>query len=404
MAKARILLVADGRSPITRNWIKMMQSGEYAICLASTYPYQPIEGLEQQRTIPVAFSSLSGSQVDTGQKQASSIRKQVIGMFRPTLMRMRTALAPRLLRAPMARMHAFIADCKPDIVHALRVPFEGMLCSTVPVNVRVAVSIWGNDLTFHAKTSALMGVLTRRTLARADALLADAARDIDLAKDWGLRDYIPTAVVPGSGGLDIALLDESRKQADEVMRRLGIPHNQPLVINPRGFRPGSVHQDVFFQSIPLVLKKNPEVLFLCPGMQGQPAAERRVHSLGISHAVHLLPFLPQNDLWALYAASAIYISLSSHDGTPNSFLEAIACGAYPVVGDIASLREWITPGQNGALLDPRDPKSAAKEMCAVLGNQNLRSYAAKKNRLLIKQRALREVVRKKVDALYSSLV
>jgi glycosyltransferase involved in cell wall biosynthesis len=404
VTKPRVLLVADGRSPITRNWIKMMQSGGYPIYLVSTFPYQPIEGLVQQMTIPVGFSSLSGSQVNTGQKQRFSVRKQVIGMFRPALMRLRSVLAPRLLRAPMEKLHTFIVDTKPDIVHALRIPFEGMLCSSVPEGIPFAVSIWGNDLTFHAKTSVLMGNLTRRTLTRADALLADAVRDIELAKEWGLRDHVATSVVPGSGGLDIASIDSSRKYADDVLKQFNIPHDQPLVINPRGFRPGSVHQDIFFQSIPFVLEKMSEVLFLCPGMQDQPAAEKWVQSLGVSSAVHLLPFLPQEDLWALYAASSIYISLSSHDGTPNSFLEAIASGAYPIVGDIASLREWITPGQNGSLLNPRDAQSAAREICGVLGNENLRRYAAKKNRSLVEQRALREVVRRKVDKLYTSLI
>jgi glycosyltransferase involved in cell wall biosynthesis len=404
VTKPSVVLVADGRSPITRNWIKMMQSGGYPIYLVSTFPYQPIEGLEQQMTIPVGFSSLSGSQVNTGQKHGTSVRKQVIGMFRPALLRLRSALAPRMLRAPMEKLHAFIAENKPDIVHALRIPFEGMLCSSVPEGIPLAVSIWGNDLTLHARASGLMGDLTRRTLSRADALLADAARDIDLARKWGLRDHLVTAVVPGSGGLDIVSIDRSRINTDSVLKQYGIPPAQPLVINPRGFRPGSVHQDVFFQSIPLVLEKMADVLFLCPGMQGQPEAEKWVQSLGISSAVHLLPFLSQEDLWALYAASSIYISLSSHDGTPNSFLEAIACGAYPIVGDIASLREWITPGQNGSLLNPRDATSAAREMCGVLGNENLRRYAAKNNRVLVEQRALREVVGKIVDKLYSSLV
>jgi glycosyltransferase involved in cell wall biosynthesis len=35
----------------------------------------------------------------------------------------------------------------------------------------------------------------------------------------------------------------------------------------------------------------------------------------------------------------------------------MACGCYPVVGDIESLREWITPGVNGSLIDPGDVKA-----------------------------------------------
>jgi len=404
MDKARILLVADGRSPITRNWIEMLHSGGYQIYLASTYPYQAIDGLEKQTTIPVGFSALAGGQVSSSQRASPSLRRRVIAALRPLLMQARAILTPYLLRGPMQKLNAFIDECRPDIIHALRIPFEGMLCSHLPKSIPLAVSIWGNDLTLHARSSSRMGALTRCTLERMDALLADASRDIDLAREWGLRKDIPTEVVPGSGGLDIKAIDASRKYTDSIIAQYNIPDDRPLVINPRGFRPGSVHQDVFFNSIPLVLEKAPDAYFLCPGMRGQPAAEKWVRSLGISASVKLLPFLPQETLWALYAASSIYISLSSHDGTPNSFLEAIASGAYPIVGDIAPLREWITAGQTGSLIDPRDPKVSAQEILGVLGNENLRGYAAKKNRALITQHALREVVIKKVDRLYIGLV
>jgi len=404
MDNPHIVLVADGRSPITRNWIKMLRSGGYAISLVSTYPYQPISGLEKQKTIPVGFSSLAGGQVNTKHHQERpGVRKQVMGSLRPFLMRVRAELTPRLMGASKEKLHEFVRSCQPDIVHALRIPFEGLLCEGLPEEFPLVVSVWGNDLTLHAKSSHYLGRMTRRAVTRADALLADAARDIALANDWGLRDHTPTAVVPGSGGLDISAIDACRPKADEVMKTYGIPYDRPLIINPRGFRPGSVHQDVFFNSIPLVLDSMPNVYFLCPGMQGQPAAQKWVQRLDISHAVQLLPFLRQSDLWALYTNASIYISLSSHDGTPNSFLESITCGIYPIVGDIASLREWVIPGKNGSLVDPRDPVGAAREICGVLGNENLRTYAAKKNRLLIEQRAQRELVLQKVDALYKSL-
>ena len=33
-----ILLVADGRSPITRNWLRMLSGLDHTISLVSTYP------------------------------------------------------------------------------------------------------------------------------------------------------------------------------------------------------------------------------------------------------------------------------------------------------------------------------------------------------------------------------
>ncbi len=404
MTNIHVLLVADGRSPIARNWIEMLKGAGFSVSLFSTYPYQLIAGLEDQIAIPVGFSSYAGAQAGGRKQGAKLLRKTITGVFRPLLMRLRAQLTPRLLQRPREKLIEFIDVVRPDIVHALRIPFEGMLCAKLPADIALAVSIWGNDLTLHAESSQQMRELTQRTLGRADALLADAARDINLAKKWDLRDSVPTLVVPGSGGLDLAKITRSQSKADQVVRELDIPRDRPLVINPRGFRPGSVHQDVFFQSIPLVLEKMPKVYFLCPGMRGQPKAERWVKKLGIGHAVKLLPFLTQNDLWALYTAAEIYISLSSHDGSPNSFLEAIASGCYPIVGDIASLREWIISGENGSLVDPRDARAAARVLCGVIGNENLRQYAAKKNRTLIEECADRNVVDDRVTALYQRVV
>jgi hypothetical protein len=42
------------------------------------------------------------------------------------------------------------AEIKPDIVHALRIPFEGMLATAAQLPIPLAVTIWGNDLTLHA--------------------------------------------------------------------------------------------------------------------------------------------------------------------------------------------------------------------------------------------------------------
>ena len=174
----------------------------------------------------------------------------------------------------------------------------------------------------------------------------------------------------------------------------------PLIINPRGFRPGSVHQDVFFQSIPFVLEEVPEAHFVCAGMRGQPQAEKWLRHYGINSNVSLLPFIPQGELWALYFNAEIYISLSSHDGTPNSFLEAIACGCFPVTGNISSLREWIDHGRNGWLVEPRDARAAADAVISILRDKNLREHAAVINQGIVADRANIQKVRKVIRNFY----
>jgi len=356
----------------------------HQVVLISTFPHKPIPDIEGQFILPVGFSSIAGSQVKSKGQGKPSLISIFVALFRPLLMWMRAFLTPLLMPRYQAQFLEYVKQIKPDIVHALRIPFEGMLAEALPKEIPLIVSIWGNDLSLHAKSSRLMDLRTRDVLDRADGLIADAACDIQLAKKMNLRKPIPNIVVPGSGGLDLDVVRAAENNS--YIDRYKIPVSVPLIINPRGFRPGSVHQDVFFQSIPFVLEEVPEAHFVCAGMRGQPQAEKWLRHYGINSNVSLLPFIPQGELWALYFNTEIYMSLSSHDGTPNSFLEAIACGCFPIVGNIASLREWIDHGKNGWLVEPRDARAAADAVISVLRDKNLRERAAVINQGIVADR------------------
>jgi glycosyltransferase involved in cell wall biosynthesis len=68
----------------------------------------------------------------------------------------------------------------------------------------------------------------------------------------------------------------------------------------------------------------------------------------------------------LFRRAAVAVSPSTHDGTPNTLLEAMACGCFPVAGDLESLREWINPDVNGLLVDPGDPHALADAILTAL--------------------------------------
>ena len=394
-----ILLVADGRSPITRNWLRMLSGLDHTISLVSTYPYEPIPGIARQYTLPVAFSGMSGSQVAHSATRRQARLRGLVARLRPLLLKARALAAPLLLPRQQKEFLRILDEVQPNLVHALRVPFEGMLAAATPAVIPLVVSIWGNDLTFHARTSFLMKSRTRRTLARADGLLADASRDVRLAFQWGLRADAPTAVLPGNGGLDLEEIN--RTLSLPVAHDYILPEGRPLVVNPRGFRPGSVHQDVFFASIPLILKEFPQAYFVCTAMQGQPQALKWVEQYHLAECVLLLPYLGQQQLWQLFSRAQVYVSLSSHDGTPNTFLEALACGCFPVVGDIESLREWLEPERTGLLVDPREPRAAAQAVLHALRHPELRERARQGNIRVLKQRAEVNGVRREAQIFYN---
>lgn len=390
------LLVADGRSPITMRWAQGLLALGIKVSLISTYPCQPIRGVHLADILPVGFSGLAGSQIESRSVQSTrSGNKTRVAHLRPFLQWMRYTIAPLTLPFYAARFKKLVEGIKPDLVHALRIPYEGMLAACLPDGHKFLLSTWGNDLTLHAHGSFLMRSFTRRTLRRADGLTSDTHRDVRLAHEWGLAGEKPTLVVPGNGGVPLAEVEKCLASAVKTAS------DRLQVINPRGFRPGSVHQDIFFQAIPRVLAKLPQVHFVCPGMHNQPSALEWVRRLGIGKSVTLLPYLDQTELWPLMMQSQVYVSNSSHDGTPNSLLESMACGCLPVCGDIESIREWITDGENGLLVEPHNPRSVARGILRGLQDNVLRTQASKKNHEIIRSRADRRVVGRQIEAFYT---
>jgi len=395
--KSHILVIADGRSPTALSWIENIQSLGYKISMISTYPCERPEGLTQFHILPIAFSRFSGGSPAKKTTSSSSRLKSLIRRFSPFLQKLRYILGPLSLWRHRTDFQHLVKDIQPDLVHALRIPFEGMLGSYTPEGIPFLAATWGNDLTLHAKGSPFMRRFTQRCLKRAEGLTSDTQRDVRLACEWGLDEDAPTLVVPGSGGLD---LEAIRQAGPFNAGQFGITGQGAWVVNPRGFRYRSVRQDVFFAAIPKVLKERPDTLFICPGLSGKKQAVAWVQQYGVGAQTFLLPQLPQLQLWGLFKESQVFVSPSVHDGTPNALLEAMACGCLPVVGNIESLREWIEHGRNGLLVDPTDPDRLAEAIIEALDKQQFRHQAAEINLDIIKKRAAQSATRPKIDQFY----
>jgi glycosyltransferase involved in cell wall biosynthesis len=382
----RLLFISDGRSPTSLSWIKAWIKPGYETHLISTFPCDPPQGLASFHILPAAFSGMAGWQA------ASPRQKGISTSLRNQLRPLRTILGPATLPFYQARYHSLVRSIQPDLVHAMRIPFEGMLASVTHTGIPLVVSIWGNDLTLHALSSIWMRQLTRRTLQRADGLLVDARRDLRLGMEWGFTPTRPSLVVPGNGGI--------RK---DIFYPPATPQVQPFVFNPRGFR-DYVRNDTFFRCIPLVINKQPDALFKCASMADQPEALAWLDRLKISASVQLLPPCNQLEMAGLFRSALIAVSPSTHDGTPNSLLEAMACGCFPIAGDLESLREWIIPGENGLLIDPSNPQALANAILSALANRDMIRSAGIKNACIIAERASYETGMAMVETFYRKLI
>ncbi len=226
----KLLLIADGRSPITLRWLKAIQPLGYEIHLVSTFPCPPIEKVQLEAVLLVAFASMAGSQVGRAAQPEQKTRRR-LARWRPLLQKARYTLGPLTLPFYSQHLEKIVLKIKPDVVHALRIPYEGMLAAALPPGILLLLSTWGNDLTLHARGSLLMNRLTRKALDRADGLFSDTQRDVQLAKEWGLRPGCPAITIPGNGGLDLEEIRKIQQKPCDIPDYLH--EHSPVIINPR---------------------------------------------------------------------------------------------------------------------------------------------------------------------------
>lgn len=393
----RLLFIADGRSPIALNWIEYFVAAGHEVHLVSTFACTPQFGLASVHIVPVAYSGVRpGDPVGETQPGAGNALRKLIPVRART--DLRRWLGPLTIPAASRKLKEHILYLKPDLVHAMRIPFEGMLAAQalddLPA-IPLIVSVWGNDLTLHAPATPWMGQYTRRSLHRADALHADCQRDVRLARQWGFPQDRLAFVLPGAGGIQLDLFYPAADVSAGGQDRC-------RVINPRGIR-SYVRNDTFFRSIPIIRQDYPQIEFICPAMLDEPQARRWLEELNLSQAVELLPRQSRSQMAALFRQAQIVVSPSEHDGTPNTLLEAMACGCYPVAGDIESIREWITPGVNGHLFDPGSPEQLAAAIVTAYQQPELLRAARQHNLRMVAERAEYGRVMSQAELIYGQL-
>jgi glycosyltransferase involved in cell wall biosynthesis len=438
----RLLFVADGRSPIALNWIDYFVERGHEVHLASTFPCLEDARLKSLSFVPVAFSGAKvGLQKESS--QASGRKSSRGGFWGASALPLRTLirqwLGPLTLSKSAQRLDRIVSCVNPELIHAMRIPYEGMLAARSKSTAPLLISVWGNDFTLHAPATTLTAHHTRLALRRANALHTDCQRDRRLAYVWGFDPDKQVAVLPGAGGVQPELfyppaLDRRVPEGEVagVPRDVDIPASMSrrilhgggddrsasgkqtaggsdtyerdrTIINPRGFR-AYVRNDTFFRAIPLVLQRQPKARFLCPAMAEEPRAWRWVREMGVAANVDLLPTQTRPQMAELFRRSRVAVSATTHDGTPNTLLEAMACGCLPVAGDIESIREWIEPGKNGLLFDPADHQSLAYEILRSLEDEALTRIAVENNTRLIAEKAAYPVVMAQAQLFYENLI
>ena len=308
-----------------------------------------------------------------------------------------TKLLERIERySPAARLARLIDDLRPDIVHSLEMQLGGYLTwqarqrTVLPFPAWI-YSSWGSDL-FHF---GCMSDHQRRiydVLTHCDYLITDCCRDVQLARDFGFTGEL-LGVYPVGGGFELARMRVLSQAGSVAARR---------VIAVKGYNGGRfearglVAIEALRRTAPLL--RDYEVVVYSAAPEVSAAVENLKRTSGVRASV--LPQSLHSDILRLMGRSRIAIGLGMSDGSPNTLLEAIIMGAFPIQSDTISTGEWIESGRNGLLVPPENPEAVAAAIRRAVADSALVESAADINMRIADERLNRERICREVVSLY----
>lgn len=396
----RVAYIADGRAEHARRWVRDFGQHGDAVLFLSTYPCDPIENVDI-RVLPGLFrpgntfvkSSEQADQPKTvsllGRLVRTLVKYGADSLIRPLWHRLSSVDVIWQARAANRILNEF----QPDLVHAHRIPNETFVLARVSHEPKIS-SVWGQDFIYNCRHYSVHRWLTKWSLPRVQAMTADCQRDLELCKNFGyqgdFRQYFPT-----NGGVDTQLFS------------MGLPSRKrpQTLIYARGYGP-YLRPDTLFEAVKNLIPQFPQLCLriIAPTSQMDFMRSRMEHFQIPPANYKIEPFQTQQE-WAKTLQSATaFVSPSVSDGTPNGMLEAMACGAIPIMGDIESVREWIDHKRNGLLFDADSVPDLMDCLSICLEDSAFADDARLENQKLIFERCARETVLPRIRKFYEEVV
>jgi glycosyltransferase involved in cell wall biosynthesis len=204
-----------------------------------------------------------------------------------------------------------------------------------------------------------------RLYQRLDLVTAPSRAAVNLLRAQGLR----APALPVSCGTDLRRFHpQPGVDRDACRRRYGLAPERPLLISV-GRVDAEKRLDVLIRAMQYVEGRELEFAIV-----GEGAAESElkalVRSLRLEQRIHFLGRVPNEDLPVLLNSADAFGMASEAELLSIASLEAMASGLPMLLADAMALPELVTPGENGYLFAPDNPREAATAINRLLNEQD----------------------------------
>jgi len=232
-----------------------------------------------------------------------------------------------------------LEQIKPDVVHSFALYISCAPILSVMIKnptIKWIYSSWGSDLFYFQNDPPYLSNI-KAVLPHIDYFFADCKRDIEIANSLGFSGEI-LGVFPGGGGFDLNSFDQ-----------VSIPFKERNVILVKGYENRSGRALNVLKALNKIISHLESYDIIIFGVENAIIDEYVKKTLP---SVKIIRHISHDELLVLFGKAKIYIGNSNSDGVPNTLLESICAGAFPIQSNPGGVtEEVITNDENGLLIE-----------------------------------------------------
>lgn len=187
---------------------------------------------------------------------------------------------------------------------------------------------------------------------------------------------------------------------DKVKKKkeLGIKNNGPII----GLGVRLTEQKgitYLLNAMPEIIKSFPDITLLIAGEgEREDILKKEAKDLGVDK--NTLFIGPRYDIPGLLKVFDLYVLPSLWEGLPMVLLEAMAAGCPIVATNVGGNYTAISNGENGSLVEAKNPLALSAEIIRLLKDNKLRESYSKKGLEIFRKQFRAEVMTKQYEKLY----
>ena len=211
---------------------------------------------------------------------------------------------------------------------------------------------------------------------------------------YGFTSEDITVISPGVDIHTFCPLEGSETRMDT-----GLPERYILCLSRIDSNKG---HDLLLNAFSLVCQSVPDIHLVIGGGSTSKAGPTELEVLAnmkriivekdVESRVHITGYIPDEHLVATYRQAEMFVLPSLFEPFGMTALEAMACGRPVVASRLGGIREVVTSGESGLLVDPANADEFSSAMIRLLNDEQLSWRIGKQGRHIVRERYCWEAI------------